>query len=178
MAKKRFTKKKKWIVIGAAAILLLLIIVGNVFRDDTKAIPVETEIVKRQAVVHKVNASGQIQPEVEVKISATSSAWIDSITVKEGDYVAKGQHLISLDRKQMQAAFDQSQSSVKSAVARLKQVNAQKERIESLYKQKLVSKQELEAIEADYELAESSLEQAKANLISRKDDLSKARILA
>jgi HlyD family secretion protein len=178
MAKKSVTKKKKWIIIGLVVLLLVVIVLANIFREDTEAIPVETELVQRQTIVHKVSASGQIQPEVEVKISATSSAWIDSITVQEGDYVVKGQHLISLDRKQMQAAVDQAQSSVKSATARLKQVRAQKKRVESLYKQKLVSKQELEAIEADYELAESSLEQAKANLISRKDDLSKARILA
>ncbi len=158
--------------------ILVIFIAANIFRDTSKAIFVETEKVNRQTVIHKVNASGKIQPEVEVKISATSSAWIDSITVLEGEPVQKGQHLISLDRKQLKATVDQAQSSVKSASARLKQINAQKSRVEKLFKQKLVSQQELESIQAEFELAQSSLEQSRANLISRKDDLSKARILA
>ncbi len=178
MGKKKFSKKKKWIIFGGSGLVLVLLILANVFRDKSEAIAVDTEKVQRQTVIHKVNASGKIQPEIEVKISATSSAWIDSITVDEGDFVVKGQHLVSLDRKQMQAIMEQAQSSVKSASARLKQVNAQKRRVESLYEQKLVSNQEMEAIQAEFELSQSSLEQARANLTSRKDDLSKARIMA
>ena len=52
-------------------------------KFNTNAIDVDAEKVTRKTVVQKVNASGRIQPEIEVKISATSSAWIDSITVKE-----------------------------------------------------------------------------------------------
>ena len=38
-------------------------------------------------IVEIITANGKIQPETEVKISSsTSSAWIDSITVKEGDW--------------------------------------------------------------------------------------------
>jgi len=106
VAKKKLTKKKKWIIFGGGCTLLVLLIVANILRDDTTAIKVDTESVTRQSVIHKVSASGRIQPEVEVKISATSSAWIDSITVNEGDDVKKGQHLISLDRKQLLANYN------------------------------------------------------------------------
>jgi len=105
VAKKKLTKKKKWIIFGGGCTLLVLLIVANILRDDTTAIKVDTESVTRQSVIHKVSASGRIQPEVEVKISATSSAWIDSITVNEGDDIKKGQHLISLDRKQLLANY-------------------------------------------------------------------------
>jgi len=175
---KKFSKKKKWIIFGGGGLLLILLIIISVSRDDTEILKVETEKVKRETIVQKVNASGKIQPEIEVKISATSSAWIDLITVKEGDKIKKGQHLISLDRKQLKSLADQAQSSVRSAEARLKQVKAQKLRVETLYKSKLVSKQEMEAIQAEFELSQSSLEQAQASLESRLDDLSKSRILS
>ena len=178
MAKKKLTKKKKWIIFGGGGTLLVLLIVANILRDNTSAIKVETENVTRQSVIHKVNASGRIQPEVEVKISATSSAWIDSITVNEGDNVKKGQHLISLDRKQLLANYNASTSSVRSAEARLRQERANRKRIETMYDQNMASDQELEAALASYEIANSQLEQAKANLESRKDDLDKARIVA
>lgn len=178
MGSKSFSKKKKWLIFGGGSLLLVLLIGANLFRDKSEPIHVETEKIRRQTIVHKVNASGKIQPELEVKISATSSAWIDSITVEEGDFVVKGQHLISLDRKQLQAVMEQAQSSVKAASARLKQVNAQNKRVASLFSKKLVSKQEMETIQAELEFSESSLEQALANLTSREDDLSKARIMS
>jgi len=178
VAKKKLTKKKKWIIFGGGGTLLVLLIVANILRDNTSAIKVETENVTRQSVIHKVNASGRIQPKVEVKISATSSAWIDSITVNEGDDVKKGQHLISLDRKQLQANYNAATSSVRSGEARLRQERANRKRIETMYDQNMASDQELEAALASYEIANSQLEQAKANLESRKDDLDKARIVA
>jgi HlyD family secretion protein len=125
-----------------------------------------------------VNGSGVIQPEVEVKISATISAWITDITVEEGDYVTKGQHLISLDEKQVRATYNQARSSVKSARASLMQIKAQKERTVSLYANDLISQQELESITAQHQLAASQLEQALAGLSSQEDQLSKTRIVA
>lgn len=177
MAKKKKSKKKLWIIIGVVVVLIILV-AGNLLKSDTEAITVETEKVKRQTVTHKVNGSGVIQPEVEVKISATISAWITDITVEEGDYVTKGQHLISLDEKQVRATYNQARSSVKSARASLMQVKAQKERTESLFENDLIALEELESITASYQLAESQLEQAVAGLSSQEDQLSKTRIVA
>jgi len=175
---KKKSSKKKWIIGIVILLVLAIVIIAVVKKSETHALKVESEEVKRGTVVHKVNASGEIQPETEIKISATISAWITEITVEEGDLVEQGQHLISLDEKQIKASVEQARSSVKSARASMRQVEAQKERIESLYKQKLVSAQELESIVAEYELAESRLEQARAALESREDELAKTRILA
>ena len=177
MAKKSKSKKRIFIIGGIIAFLSVFVL-ANIFRDDVKALKVETEFVSLRTVVQKVNASGTIQPETEVKISAESTAFIDSITVKEGDRVFKGQHLISLDRKRILSNYNSASSSVRSAQARLKQELASKKRVESMYEQNLASDQELEAVQASYEIANSQLEQAKANLDSRKDELDKARIMS
>ena len=178
MAKKKLTKKKKWLIFGGGGILLIIMIIASLAKDSTETVQVETEKVGLQTVIHKVNASGKIQPETEVKISATSSAWIDSITVKEGDNVKKGRHLISLDRKQLFANYNSTASSVRSAEARLKQEEASKKRVENMYNQNLASDQELEAVQASYQIAKSSLEQANSLLEFREDELNKARIMA
>ena len=171
------SNKKKWIIIVIAVLFIIAMIILSLGRDNKNTISVETEKVSYKAVVQKVNASGTIQPETEVKISSsTSSAWIDSITVKEGDYVKKGQHLISLDRKQLLSNYNAAASSVRSAKARIKQEVASKKRTESMYDQNLASDQELEAVQASFEIANSQLEQARANLESRKDELDRARI--
>ncbi len=175
MAKKN---KKKILIISGAAVLLIIIIVANIFKKDDQIIKVEVEEVKKGTVIHKVNASGKIQPVKEIKISATTSAWVTKITVKEGDHVKTGQLLITLDEKQHLAATDQARSAVNSAEASLKQVAAQKKRMESLYEQRLISEQELESITAQYELAVNQVRQTKAALISREDELSKLKMTA
>jgi HlyD family secretion protein len=175
---KKSSKIKRFFIIGLVAIIIIAVVIGNLMQSKSDATTVESEVVSRQTIVHKVNASGKVQPATEVKISATISAWITDITVEEGDFVESGQHLISLDEKRYQAALEQSNSSVKSAHARLKQVKSQRKRVESLYEQKLVSDEELETIIAQYELAESQLEQSEAARISSQDELEKTRILA
>lgn len=171
-----FKKKKVWIptVVG---LVIILVAASSMSKQDDK-LRVDAEHVQRRDIVHKVNANGNIQPEEEVQISSTITAWITDITVSEGDTVQPGQLLISLDEKQYRAAYNQTLSSVKSAEANLKQIKAQKERTETLFEQNLISKQELEQIEASYELASSQVEQARSSLISREDELSKTQLLA
>ena len=176
--RKKSSRKKRIIIIIIVVVVIAGVIIGNLMKSDTDTLSVQIEKVERQTVIHKVNASGKVQPEVEVKISATISAWITDITVEEGDMVDVGQHLISLDEKRYQAAVEQTRSSVRSAQAQLRQVQAQKTRIESLYDQKLISDQELESVIAQYELAESRLEQAQAARTSSEDELEKTRILS
>ena len=177
MSEKNKSNKRKWIIIVIAVFFVIVTVIFSLNQGDKDAVSVETEMVKYNTVIQKVNASGTIQPETEVKISSsTSSAWIESITVKEGDYVKKGQLLISLDRKQLLSNYNAAMSSVRSAKARVKQEVASKKRIETMYDQNLASDQELEAIQASYEIANSQLEQARANLESRKDELDRAKI--
>ena len=172
----KLKKKKIWIP------LLIILIVGASalikFSGEDDQISVIAEIVKKRDVIHKVNASGIIQPEEEVQITSMVSGWITDITVLEGDTVNPGQHLISIDKKQYQAAYDQSASQVKSSEANLKKIKSQMSRTETLYAQKLISKQELEQVEASYELATSQVDQARAALLSREDELSKTRLVA
>ena len=168
-------KKKVWIPL----VIILLILIYLFFKSNSDDdIFVDSDYVALRDIVHKVNASGKIQPEEEVQISSTITAWITDITVAEGDTVQSGQMLIALDEKQYRAAYNQTLSSVKSAEANLKQIKSQKIRTESLFEQKLISKQELEQVEASFELASSQVEQARSSLVSREDELSKTKLLA
>ena len=175
---KKMSKKKRLLIIIIIVLILATVVIISLSQSKSDAISIDTEKIKRQTVIHKVNASGKIQPETEVKISANISAYITEITVEQGDWVEQGQHLISLEEKQYRAMLEQARSSVKSAAARLKQVKAQKDRSETLFNQNLISNQELEAVIAEYELAESQVEQAQAALVTREDELSKTRILS
>ena len=172
----KLKKKKIWIPFLIVAITAS--IVATKYFDDDDYLSVTAEKVQKRDIIHKVNASGIIQPEEEVQITSMVSGWITDITVVEGDTVNPDQHLISIDKKQYQAAYDQAASQVKSSEANLKNIKSQMTRTESLFAQKLISKQELEQIEASYQLAKSQVEQARAALTSREDELSKTRLVA
>jgi len=170
--------KKKTVWIPILIIVITVTIATTKYFGDDDYLSVRAEKVQKRDIIHKINASGIIQPEEEVQITSMVSGWITEITVVEGDTVKADQHLISIDQKQYQAAYDQAASQVKSSEANLKNIKSQMARTESLFAQKLISKQELEQIEASYQLANSQLEQARAALISREDELSKTRLVA
>ena len=172
----KLKKKKIWIPF-LIAIIIASVVKTKYFGDD-EYLSVTAEKVQKRDIIHKINASGIIQPEEEVQITSMVSGWITEITVVEGDTVNPDQHLISIDKKQYQAAYDQAASQVKSSEANLKNIKSQMTRTESLFAQKLISNQELEQIEASYQLAKSQVEQARAALTSREDELSKTRLVA
>ena len=169
-------KKKVWIPL----LILILAITGyfTTVANSDKDIYVDAELVELRDIVHKVNASGKIQPEEEVQITSTITGWITEITVMEGDTVEPGQHLISIDEKQIRPRYNNALSQVKSSEANLWKVKSQMDRTKSLFSQNLISKQELEQIEASYQIALSQSEQSNANLLSAEDELSKTRLTA
>ena len=169
-------KKKVWIPL----LILILGITGyfTTVANSDKDIYVDAELVELRDIVHKVNASGKIQPEEEVQITSTITGWITEITVMEGDTVEPGQHLISIDEKQIRPRYNNALSQVKSSEANLWKVKSQMDRTKSLFSQNLISKQELEQIEASYQIALSQSEQSNANLLSAEDELSKTRLTA
>ena len=169
-------KKKVWIPLFA----LFLIIMGYFISgsSDEKELRVEVELVQSREIVQKVNASGKIQPEEAVQITSTITGWITQITVMEGDTVEPGQHLISIDEKQIRPRYNNALSQVKSSEANLRKVQSQMDRTKSLFSQNLISKQELEQVDASYQIALSQSEQANANLLSAEDELSKTRLTA
>ena len=173
---KTLKKKKVWIPLLILALAATGFIISR--NNAGEEIIVETEKVQRRNIVHKVNASGKIQPEEEVQITSTITGWITEITVSEGDTVQPGQHLISIDEKQYRPRYNQALSQVKSSEANMRKVQSQMDRTKTLFSQNLISKQELEQLEASYQIALSQAEQARASLLSAEDELSKTRLTA
>ena len=168
--------KKVWI--SLLIILILAIWFLNSRSGSNDVISIDAEKVELRTIVQKINASGKIQPEESVQITSTITGWITEITVIEGDTVEPGQHLISIDEKQIRPRYNNALSQVKSSEANLKKVKAQMNRTKTLFSQKLISQQEQEQVEASFQIALSQAEQANANLLSAEDELSKTRLTA
>ena len=134
--------------------------------------------MERKDLSSKVVADGELQPEIEIKLSANNTTYITDIAVKEGDFVKKGDFLMALDDRQQRAATEASRASVKATSVQLEQRKSQKSRQEELYKQGLISDQEMETTNSSYASALSSYNQAKARLIQDEDALQKLQLVA
>ena len=169
---------KKKLIAGLVVLVGVVLYLNPFSSNGDGSIEVSTMKMGRKDLSSKVVADGELQPEIEIKLSANNTTYITDISVKEGDFVKKGDFLMALDDRQQRAATEASRASVKATLVQLEQRKAQKSRQEELYKQGLISDQEMETTNSSYASALSSHNQAKARLIQDEDALQKLKLVA
>lgn len=163
-------------------------------KGETKAVEVRTEAVESRDLVASVTASGQIQPRVKVDVSADVTGKIVRLSVKEGDFVKKGQFLLQIDPEQVTAALQRAEAGLASSRAQAAQskaslLQAQRnyDRSQSIKTQSpaLVSDDQLEQLKTQAEVSKAlfdastfSVEQAQASVRDAKQALSRTTITA
>lgn len=172
--------KKKWKrILITVGILLVLAIIGKMLMgNNDKVEKVAVEKVARRTIIETVTASGNIYPEVEVKISPDISGEITELNVEEGDSVKKGQVLArifadiyALQRDQAASQVGQSQATVANSQAALEATKASLEqakqaydRNKKLYDDKVISQSEFEQFETTYRSAQANYNAALQNI--------------
>ena len=161
--------KKFWIICGL--VLVALLIAAKWFGGKESAELIQAEKVEVRTIIERVSASGKIQPEIEVNITAEVSGQIIRLPVKEGDRVQKGDLLVQINPDLYDAALNRAQAAANSARSNLASAKAQYaqadaqffaaqkswERTQQLFKDRILS-------QADYDAAESSFRSAEATL--------------
>lgn len=161
--------------------MILALVVVAVVRGGNRELPVvSTDTVQARDIVERVSASGKIQPEIEVKITAEVNGQIIDLPVKEGDVVEKGDLLVQLNPDIYEAALLRAEASLNSARSNLASARAQVaqgeanqfaaakafERAQSLLASKVISQAEFDQNEASYLTANANLTSAKESVRS------------
>ena len=161
--------------------VILALVVVAVVRGGNRELPVvSTDTVQARDIVERVSASGKIQPEIEVKITAEVNGQIIDLPVKEGDVVEKGDLLVQLNPDIYEAALLRAEASLNSARSNLASARAQVaqgeanqfaaakafERAQSLLASKVISQAEFDQTEASYLTANANLTSAKESVRS------------
>lgn len=171
-------KTLKWILIAVGVVLVVLIVVKVAAGPSDTGVKVAIEKAAKRTIIETVNASGKVYPEVEVKVSPDISGEITELTVQEGDSVRKGQVLAriyadvySSQRDQAAAQVAQSQAVVANSSASMDALTAQVEldktayaRNKDLFDQKVISKAELEQLEARLRSSQAQYNAAQQNI--------------
>ena len=164
-----------------AGLGVLVLLLGAYFMsssDGDGTLEVSVMELGRKDLKSQVVADGVLKPETEVKLSSNNTTYITDIAVKEGDFVRKGDFLMSLDDRQQKAATAASKASVEATKVNLNNAEIKRNRQEELYKKGLISDQEMENTNSSYASALSSFNNAEARYIQDEDALSKLRLIA
>ncbi len=113
--------------------------------------------IKSTSVPIRVEVTGQVAPIFQATLSSRIQGTIDKLLVREGSRVSKGQLLIQLDSRDLQADLARAHAEVENAKAHLDRMN-------QLYVQDAVSKQEMENATRAYRVAEASRRAVEAQL--------------
>jgi HlyD family secretion protein len=188
-------KTLKWTLIILGIVVAVLLIVRLIAGKNDKGEKVAVEKVIKRTIIETVTASGNIYPEVEVKISPDISGEITELTVEEGDSVRKGQVLArifadiyALQRDeaasqvgQTQATVANSKAALEATKASLDQAKQAYDRNKLLFDQKVISQAEFEqyqttyrSAQANYNAALQSIRGLQANVQAAQTGLTKA----
>jgi HlyD family secretion protein len=182
MAKNAKNKKKKIIIFSALGVLLVVIILAVVFgskKDDV--IVVQTEKVEQRTITQVVEATGKIQPQMQVKINAEVSGEIIDLPVEEGNIVKKGQLLVRIKPDTYQAQRDQSIANLNRTKAMqvqreadFRKVDNEYKRQQELYGKGLISESDLESIKSTFEIAKANVDAARFDVQNAQAILSRS----
>lgn len=173
-------KKLKWFLIIVVSIIVIILLVKGLGGNNNEGTKVSTEKVVRKTIIETVTASGNIYPEVEVKISPDISGEVTELNVAEGDSVKKGQVLAriyadiyALQRDEAASQVNQSRAGVANSNAALEALKATLdqtrltyERNKTLFDQKVISRAEFEIFETNLKSAQANYNAAKENIRS------------
>ena len=142
-------------------------------------IKVAVDKAEKRTIIETVSASGKVQPEVEVKLSAEVSGEVVELHVKEGDVVKKGQLLCKVRPDVLQSGYDRAvaslnsqraslastQQQLKQAEANFANTAAKFKRNQELFTKKVISAAEFDAVKAEYEGEKANLESVRQNVV-------------
>ncbi|HTO04665.1 MAG TPA: efflux RND transporter periplasmic adaptor subunit [Opitutus sp.] len=189
----RKKSKLKWIILGSIVILVAL---GLGARQKAKsknngvAVTFEKAVIK--TITQLVNATGKIQPELEVKISPEVSGEIVDLPLREGAEVKKGDLLVRIKPDNYRYQVEQQEANLTAVKASAVQGKAQLlkaqedfKRSEGLFEKNLISESDqtaarttLEVAEANYDNALAQIKRTEGLLAQSQELLSKTEIYA
>ena len=154
------------------AVIIALIFIGTFVFLWQKSQPKEVvynEFTPQQDSIQKTTIiTGKIEPRNEVNIKPQISGIISELLKEPGDYVNAGDVIAKVKVIPDMAQLSSAEMRVRLADINLKQAETDFERVENLYKQKLVSADE-------YDKSKMALNQAKHERLAAQDALEVVR---
>lgn len=165
----------------ALLIALGVVVIGGLVavnlkpKKAQKGAEIRTEQVGMRRIESWVRAPGKIQPVTKVQVSSNVIGRVAELAVREGQTVAKGDLLLSLDDEryrslvqQVRAQIESGQANVALAEAEYREAKQNLDRSEAMFAQGLLS-------EADRLTTRTRAEVAEARVTAAREEIRRAR---
>ncbi|MDH4027970.1 MAG: efflux RND transporter periplasmic adaptor subunit [Nitrospirota bacterium] len=153
---------------------------SNKAEENTKEL--KTEKVIRGDLKITVAATGVVTPYIEVEAKSKAGGEIISFPFVEGEKLEKGKVVVRLDPQTEQSRVNQANADLLMTEARLEKAKIdlrdtehRLRRQQSLYNDKVISKQDLDSLTIAFEKAGSDVKIAEADVIRSKETLKEAK---
>jgi HlyD family secretion protein len=182
------------LIVGVIALGVGGFVAAAVVKNKHKAVEVRMDTVSRRDLVAAVTASGKIDAEKTVDVTADITGRILKLAVKEGDVVKKGQFLVQIDPVQFEGAVSRGEALLASNEAALVQARTNRDQTKRQLDRamqihstapELIATEVVEQAQQAYDVAVSTfvanqaqVQEARASLQEARDNLARTRLYA
>ena len=152
-------------------------------RPDVPAVVVEA--VRTRDLEAIVSASGKIQPQRQINVSANTMGRVTRLAVQEGQRVRAGQFLLEIDPRSLEGQVQRGEASVAAAQSALQQARTAVEqaratldlarqnlrRQDELWKGGLTTRESLERAQNEVEVREAELKAREQEIRTREEQI-------
>ncbi len=157
----------------------------NRYRERSARPEVQAERIERRNLVAIVAASGKIEPERLVNISADTMGRVTELAVEEGQQVELGQFLMLIDPESAESAvqmgaaglraaqesLNTARVAIETARANLDLALREEERARELSRDRIVSQADLDRAESEVKVRRSQLEARETEVLAQQQRL-------
>ena len=148
-----------------------VLIAGSLFAaaffvktNNKSTITFETEKMFKTSIEKKTVVTGKVIPEDEVEITPQIQGIIDGIYVEEGDQVNNGDLLAKIKVVPNEQNLNSAEGRLANSRIILKNAKIEYERNKSLFKNGIISKQQFDNVELNYNQAKLDVSNSKSDL--------------
>ena len=146
--------------VAIASILAL----GACKKTTDPTLTIETAPVEIRSIVLSAQANGTVEPVDVVEVKSKASGTIIRMPVDIGSNVRTGDLLVQIDPRDVQNQYDQAAADLSSSTVSRAVALAQRNRSADLYKQRIITAQEMEQATLGFANADAAVIKARTNL--------------
>jgi membrane fusion protein, multidrug efflux system len=142
------------------------------------AVPVATAKVEQKSIPLALTVIGTAEASSNVAVRAQLTGSLTSVNFKEGDDVAKGQVLFTLDRRPLEGVLQQAEATLQRDMAQAAQAKSTAARFQDLQSRGIATKEQADVSRTTATALEATLESDRAAVENAKVQLQYATIAA
>lgn len=160
------------------AVLTVVLALGACSKSTDPTVTIETAPVERRSIVLSAQANGTVEPVTIVEVKSKASGTIIRMPVDVGTNVTTGDLLVQIDPRDVRNQYDQAAADLSSATVQRSVALAQRNRSADLFRQKIITQQEMEQATLAFANADASVIKARTNLSIARVRLEDATVTA